>query len=243
MPPLRLMQMLCTSNHGRRPSDITRRMLQQTGPMRPLTTTKLMLAAPKTSSVTRQREARMLRLSLSILAASCLLVASPLEALAHDPSASPLSKVSQRIGAAEVSVEYSSPGVKSRKIWGELVPLGKIWRTGANASTKISFSKDVLVAGRLVKAGTYSLMTIPGASGWTVILNRNTAIRGDMSNYKTGEDVARVAASATMVPHRERMTFIFSDATEESVALDLEWETLRVRIPISLAVRAAGSTP
>jgi hypothetical protein len=165
------------------------------------------------------------------------------DVLAHDPQASPLSRVSQHIGPAEVSVEYSSPGVKKRKVWGELVPLGKIWRTGANASTKISFSKDVQFGGRLVKAGSYSLMTIPGASGWTVILNRNTAIRGDLGNYKLEDDVVRVAAAATKVAHRERMTFIFSDATEESVSLDLEWETLRVRIPITLAVRAARGAP
>jgi hypothetical protein len=185
----------------------------------------------------------MSRLSLAVLAACCLLVAATAAALAHDPQASPLSRVSQRVGPAEIGVEYSSPGVKQRNIWGELVPMGKIWRTGANASTKISFSRDVLVAGSLVRSGTYSLMTIPGASRWTVILNRNTAIRGDMNNYKTTEDVARVAVAATRVAHRERMTFIFSDATEESVALDLEWETIRVTIPITLAVRAAGSRP
>lgn len=185
----------------------------------------------------------MSRVSLCVVAACCALAVSTSDVQAHDPQASPLSRTSQRLGPAEIAVVYSSPGVKQRKIWGDLVPLGKIWRTGANASTKISFSKDVMVAGAQVKSGTYSLMTIPGASGWTVILNRNTAIRGDMSNYKTEEDVTRVAVAATKVPHRERMTFIFSDATEESVALDLEWETVRVRIPITLAVRAAGRAP
>ena len=183
----------------------------------------------------------MSRLSFCLLVTCCVLVAWTGDVVAHDPQASPLSKVSQRVGPCEISVEYSSPGVKRRKIWGELVPMGKIWRTGANASTKIGFSKDVLVAGSAVGAGTYSLMTIPGASGWTVILNRNTAIRGDLSNYKTAEDVARVAVAATKVPHRKRMSFIFSDGTEESVDLDLERETVRVRIPITLAAKAVGS--
>ena len=156
------------------------------------------------------------------------------QALAHDPDASPLARVSQRVGAGEISVEYSRPGVKQRKIWGDLVPHGKLWRTGANASTKITFSKPVLVGGKPVPAGTYSVLTIPAEKSWTLILNKNTAVRGSLENYKQQEDIVRVNVTTAKIPHRERLTFIFSDVTSDAVTLDLEWEQLRVSIPIKL---------
>lgn len=168
--------------------------------------------------------------SKALAAVSFVLLATP--AYAHDPQASPGAKVTQRVGAGDITVEYSSPGVKQRKIWGGLVPYGKPWRTGANASTKVTFTNDMFVAGKLVPAGTYSLLTIPGPRSWTVILNKNTSIRGDMENYKQDEDVARVTVTSTTIPARERLTFIFSDVTESAVTLDLEWEKLRVSIPI-----------
>ena len=145
---------------------------------------------------------------------------------------SPAASVKQQVGVTEVTVEYSSPGVKKRKIWGELVAFDKPWRTGANSSTKVTFSKDVTVGGKPVAAGTYSLLTIPGAKSWTVILNKNTGIGGSMDKYKQEEDVARVTVTPKSVPARERLTFIFSDVTDDSATLDLEWEKVRVSIPI-----------
>ena len=149
------------------------------------------------------------------------------------PAASPAAKVTAQVGTTEVTVEYSSPGVKKRKIWGELVPYGKPWRTGANSSTKVTFSQDVEIGGKSVPAGTYSLLTIPTAKTWTIILNKNTGIGGNIDEkYKQEEDVARVTVTPTRIPARERLTFIISDAADDSATIDLEWEKLRVSIPI-----------
>lgn len=159
--------------------------------------------------------------------------AKPAAPAALKPAASPAAKVMAQVGTTEVTVEYSSPGVKKRKIWGELVPNGKPWRTGANSSTKVTFSQEVEVGGKSVPAGTYSLLTIPTPKSWTIILNKNTGIGGNIEGkYKQEEDVARFTVTPTKIPPRERLTFIISDATDESATIDLEWEKVRVSIPI-----------
>jgi hypothetical protein len=151
------------------------------------------------------------------------------------PAPSPAAKVSQQVGVAEVTIEYSSPGVKKRKIWGELVPYDQPWRTGANASNKLTFTRDVTVGGQPVPAGTYNLLTIPGKKSWTVIINKNTTIAGSMDKYSAAEDVIRFTVTPKAIPARERLTFIFSDVTDDAVTLDLEWEKVRVSIPIRTA--------
>ena len=149
------------------------------------------------------------------------------------PAASPAAKVTAQVGTTEITVEYSSPAVKKRKIWGELVPHGKPWRTGANSSTKVTFSQDVEVGGKSVPAGTYALLTIPTPKSWTIILNKNTGIGGNIEGkYKQEEDVARLTVTPTRIPARERLTFIISDATDEGANIDLEWDKLRVSIPV-----------
>jgi hypothetical protein len=159
--------------------------------------------------------------------------AKPAAPGALKPTPSPAAKVMAQVGTTEITVEYSSPGVKKRKIWGELVPNGKPWRTGANASTKVTFSQDVEVGGKSVPAGTYSLLTIPTPKSWTIILNKNTGIGGNIDEkYKQEEDVARFTVTPSKIPARERLTFIFSDVTDDSASLDLEWEKVRVSLPI-----------
>jgi hypothetical protein len=149
------------------------------------------------------------------------------------PAPSPKASVSQRVGLTDFSVEYSSPGVKGRKIWGDLVPYDKVWRTGANAATKLTASKDFTIGDKQVKAGTYSLHTIPGKAAWTVILNSNKD--ANTGNYDEKLDVARVSVKPTALPAvRERLAFLFSDTTEDGVNLDLEWEKTRVRVPLKV---------
>src|SRR5689334_1734859 len=101
----------------------------------------------------------------SIVFATVALAAPSAWAQLELPAPSPAAKVMQRVGLTDISLEYSSPAVKGRKIWGELVPYDKVWRTGANASTKISFSRDVTFGGKPVPAGTYTLVTFPTATG------------------------------------------------------------------------------
>ena len=163
-----------------------------------------------------------------------LLCAAPLAAQAQSndlPRPSPLGKVSQVVGLTEVSVEYSSPAVKGRKIWGGIVPLGQLWRTGANGATKITFSTDVQVAGKPVPAGTYALFSSPAKDSWTVILNKNPN-QGGTDQYKKELDQLRFEVKPVAAPHRERLTFLFNNTTESTTSLDLEWEKLRLSIPI-----------
>ncbi len=156
------------------------------------------------------------------------------------PAPSLKAKVEQRVGLTDFTVDYSSPGVKGRKIWGDLVPLGELWRTGANASTKLTGSRDFTIGDKVVPAGTYALLTIPSASKWTVILNKNVGISGT-SGYEAKDDVARIDVTPSTNAHRERMTFLFSDTTDDGTRLDLEWESLRISVPIKVDTKAQVS--
>jgi len=147
------------------------------------------------------------------------------------PRPSPLAKVSQAVGLTDVSVEYSSPAIKGRKVFGTLVPLGQLWRTGANSATKLTFSKDVTIDGKPVPAGSYALFSIPGKDTWTLILNKNPN-QGGTGQYKQDLDLLRFTVKPEPAGQRERLTFVFSDTTETSTRLDLEWEKLRVSFVI-----------
>jgi hypothetical protein len=147
------------------------------------------------------------------------------------PQPSPAAKVSQRVGLTDIAVEYSSPGAKGRKVMGELVPFDKPWRTGANASTKITFSKDVKVGGKSVPAGTYSIVTHPSAKGWQLSLNKELGLFQG-KDYDPKLDQVRVPATTAEIPHRERFTILFADTTADKTSLDLEWERLRVSVAI-----------
>ena len=165
---------------------------------------------------------------------SLLLAALALPAAAQQidlPRPSLAAKVSQTVGLTEISVDYSSPAARGRVIFGELVPLGQVWRTGANSATRIVFSKDVQVGGKTVVAGVYALFSIPGKDRWTFIVNKDAGQFG-ASQYKQAEDVARVEVKPEAAPFRERMTFIFSETTDEETRLDLEWERTRASLPI-----------
>jgi hypothetical protein len=150
------------------------------------------------------------------------------------PRPSPSAKVSQVVGLTEVSVDYSSPAVKGRPIWGGLVPYDQMWRTGANQATKISFSKDVVFAGKPVPAGTYALFTIPTKDAWTVVLSKKADQSGTGRDYKPEQDLLRVKVQTKAAAFRERMTFLFSDFTDDEAVLNLEWERLCVSIPIKV---------
>jgi hypothetical protein len=153
------------------------------------------------------------------------------------PPASPPAKVEQQVGLTKFTVAYSSPGVKGRQIWGELVPYDELWRTGANAATTFEASRDFTFGGTRVPAGTYALYSIPGKTSWTVILNKNPNASGTRG-YDEKNDVARVTATPAQSPARERMTFLFANTTDDATRLDLEWDTLRVSVPIAVDTRA-----
>lgn len=170
---------------------------------------------------------------VTLTAALSISAAAPAKAELQLPKPSPQSTVSQRIGLTDISIEYSSPGVKGRSIWGDLVPYDKIWRTGANACTKISFSEDVVFSGANVKKGSYCLFTVPGKKAWSVILNKDTSLWG-AGGYDEAKNAAEVSISPLAAPFRERMTFLVEDFDSDSGQLTLSWEKLAVSIPIEV---------
>ena len=147
------------------------------------------------------------------------------------PRPSPDATVIQYVGVTEVKIDYSSPGVKGRKIWGELVPFGEIWRTGANEATTITFSDVVKVNGNELPAGTYGLHTIPGENEWEFIFSKDTKIDGS-SNFNKDNEVLRIKAKPEEHHFMERMTFLFTDVTDISASVNLLWDKLNVSFNI-----------
>ena len=149
------------------------------------------------------------------------------------PQASPVSKLEQRIGLTDVSIRYSRPSVKDRKIWGNVVPYQTVWRTGANASTIISFSDNVSINGQTLPAGEYSLFTIPTENEWTVIFNKNTKLWGS-DGYKQEEDVLRLNVKPDMnAAFTETMLFAFDNIKIDGADLQLMWANMKLSFRIS----------
>ncbi len=147
------------------------------------------------------------------------------------PRPSPDATVTQMIGVTEVKIDYSSPGVKGRKIWGELVPFGEIWRTGANEVTSITFSDPVKVNGNDLPSGTYGIHTMPGESEWEFIFSKDTKIDGG-SNFDKEKEVLRVKAKPEEHHFMERMTFLFTDVTDNSANVNLMWDKIKVSLKV-----------
>ena len=154
------------------------------------------------------------------------------------PRPSPFAKVVQTVGLTDITVDYSSPGVKGRKIWGAVVPYDQMWRAGANNPTKITFSRDVSFADKPVPAGTYAFFIIPTKGAWTVILNKKVDQAGTGRDYKQADDLVRVQVTPKPAPFRERLAYLVTDFTDDKASLDLEWEKLRLTIPIAVQTSA-----
>lgn len=152
------------------------------------------------------------------------------------PAASPTAKVEQRVGLTDIALTYARPSVKGRKIFGELVPYGQVWRTGANTATAISFSTVVKFGGSEVPAGKYALFTIPEAGEWTVILSKVTGQWGAYS-YDAKDDQVRIKVKPTKLAEAvETLELGFGSLRDESATLDIRWETTRVSIPLAVDV-------
>jgi hypothetical protein len=154
------------------------------------------------------------------------------------PRPSPGAVVTQTIGLTDVTIRYSRPGVKERKIWGALVPYGEVWRTGANENTTITFSTAVKVEGKELPAGTYGLQTIPTEKDWTLILSKDADEWGAFS-YNPEHDALRATVTpATGMHSKERMEFYFDDLTDTSATVKLVWEKLVVPFKIEVDTTA-----
>jgi hypothetical protein len=179
------------------------------------------------------------RLSFSIFFLCC--AAGLARADLDLPRPSPFAKVVQTVGLTDITVDYSSPGVKGRKIWGAVVPYDQMWRAGANQATKVTFGRDVTFAGKPVAAGTYAFFVIPTKSAWTVILNKRADQAGTGRDYKQADDLLRVQVQPKAAPFRERLAYLVTDFTDDKASLDLEWEKVRLSIPIAVATGAQVS--
>ena len=148
------------------------------------------------------------------------------------PAQSPTQTISQAVGLTTIEIVYSRPGVKGRKIFGGTEAFGRVWRTGANNATKITFSTPVKFSGRDVPAGTYALFSIPGADEWTVILNKVTGQWGAYT-YDQKNDLVRVTTRPLKLPQLvETFTIDINDIRDQSATLNLMWENTRV--PVTL---------
>jgi len=154
------------------------------------------------------------------------------------PAPSPAASVSQTFGLTKIEINYSSPGVKGRQIWGNVVPYDSVWRTGANQATNISFSTDVTVGGTKVKKGKYALFTIPGRASWTVILNSDAEQFGAF-DYKKSLDVACFTVTPQMTDNlKERMTFMIDALTDSTAKVTLCWEKVKIGFDVMADTKA-----
>ncbi|MGE5353350.1 MAG: DUF2911 domain-containing protein [Acidobacteriota bacterium] len=166
-----------------------------------------------------------------------LLVASPIWAQLELPRISQKASVMQRVGLLDVTINYSRPNVKGRKIWGDLVPYNQVWRTGADEATTIFFSDDVNLSGNKIPAGKYALFTIPGKDEWTIIINKTWKQWGAF-NYDSTKDFVRFKAKPAENQFTESLGFCFSDVTTSSANLNIEWEKVRVTFPLKFDIDA-----
>jgi hypothetical protein len=168
-----------------------------------------------------------------VAAASFLVAGSARAQQLEVPRPSPTAKLTQTVGVTDITVEYSSPGVKNRKIWGAVVPYNEVWRTGANAATKMTFSRDVSIGDTKVAAGSYAFFAIPTATKWTLILSKEANQSGAFA-YKKEQDLLRLDVRPQVIAPRERLAYLVSNFSETAAQIDLEWEKVRVSLPVKL---------
>jgi hypothetical protein len=148
------------------------------------------------------------------------------------PAPSPTQTIKQDFALSSIEVNYSRPLAKGRKVFGDLVPFGAMWRTGANGATKLTFGEDVKVGGMPVKAGTYALYSIPSASEWEIIINKG-ANNGGLNGYKKEDDVARFKVKTMSLPMKiESFTILIADVMGATANIQVMWENTAVSIPV-----------
>jgi len=176
----------------------------------------------------------MLKIFFTTIAAVILFSA---DAQLKTPAPSPPQTIKQDFGLSAIELSYSRPGMKGRKIFGDLVPYGKIWRTGANNATTITFGDDVIIGGTKVPAGKYGLLTIPDKDNWTLIITKQLDITTNISAYKQDQDAVRVIVNPMkMKESMETFTMQFANIKPTSCELDLMWDNIAVAMPITTDV-------
>ena len=167
----------------------------------------------------------------------CLFISIGMNAQVKMPAPSPTQTIKQDFAMGNIELTYSRPAAKGRKVFGDLVPFNKLWRTGANGATIIKFSDPVEIKGKKVDTGSYALYTIPGTESWEIILNKGIKNWG-VDGYKESEDVIRIMVEPMkMKTNAESFTMQFADVKPESCELHIMWENTAVAIPITASIR------
>ena len=158
------------------------------------------------------------------------------------PKASPFSTVEQEVGLSKITVAYSRPSVRGRHVFGPqpdgqpgLVPYGRIWRVGANESTKITVDTDMQVLGNDLPKGTYALYAFPEEKEWQIVFHTNTSHWGDgRNNYNADEDLFRVVVKPQAIPyHQENFLIAFDSIDHSSAQMNLLWANTKVTVPFA----------
>jgi len=168
-----------------------------------------------------------------------VLVSFSMESQINTPAPSPSSKLKQTVGLTNVTVEYSRPSMRGRTIYGDLVPFDKVWRTGANARTKITFSEDVTIDGQELKAGSYAIFTKPGAQSWEVYFYTEYQGGGTPGEW----DEAKVAAKTTVEANAmawpmESFTISIDELSDNGATLGIIWEKTYVGVKFEVSTDA-----
>ena len=161
---------------------------------------------------------------------------SPAQSLVLDlPLQSQAAEIKQRIGTTDVTISYHRPLVNDRKVWGDLVPYGQVWRAGANMNTTITFSDPVQIDGKPLDKGTYGLHMLPNAYEFTVIFSKNSTSWGAFT-YDKAEDALRIAAKPKAIDTHNALTYDFDDLKPDSAVVVMEWEKIAVPFKVSVNV-------
>jgi len=150
------------------------------------------------------------------------------------PAPSPAQTLKQAFALSDITIEYSRPGAKGRVIFGDVVPFGKVWRTGANSATKITFGEDVKVEGTDVKAGTYALYSVPNKDTWEMMLYKDLTLGGNVSEYKKENEILRFTVKPSSLTEKvETLEINVSDISSTSAYVVLSWEKTQVAFKVT----------
>jgi VCBS repeat-containing protein len=148
------------------------------------------------------------------------------------PQPSPVASVSQVVGTTDISVKYSRPLLRGRDVFGGVVAYDKVWRTGANSTTQIIFSNDVMIAGQKLVAGSYSILSIPTTGDWTLIFNKDLAAQEN--TYSQEKDALRVTVKSATVAKTEAFTIDFTGLSDSTADMNITWSDKKVVAPITI---------
>ncbi|MFP4846131.1 DUF2911 domain-containing protein [Winogradskyella sp. PE311] len=177
-----------------------------------------------------------------VLAVFALTLMLSVNAQLETPQPSPMSKLEQKVGLTDITIEYSRPGVKGRKIFGDLEPYGTIWRTGANANTTIEFSDDVTIGDGTLKAGKYAIFTKLEEKAWTVMFYTDTNNWGAPKEWDDSKVAASIKVNVMDIPFNvETFTIDINNITNTGGTIDMIWEKSYVAVPFSVPTDAKVS--